>query len=100
QNRVWSAAFVAELLSKSSYAFLYVAWLPQIVVNYKAKSGSLTPVTYNVIVLSGPVLLAVFAYLAGATKAGNEIAYNIPIEVCHIVIIIQRFIYYTKPKKE
>ncbi|KAJ2743445.1 hypothetical protein GGI20_003743 [Coemansia sp. BCRC 34301] len=100
QNRLWSAAFVGELLCKSTHVFYCVAWLPQIIINYNAKSGSLTPVTYNLISLSGPMLAAIFPYIMGVSEVRDKQVRGFPQELCHIVIVLQRIVYYQKTKTD
>ncbi|KAJ2337241.1 hypothetical protein GGH91_005117, partial [Coemansia sp. RSA 2671] len=56
----------------------YVAWVPQIVINYKTKSGSLTPVTFNFLELASYVLPAGLTYMTGVDKLGSITIYYIP----------------------
>ncbi|KAJ2740946.1 hypothetical protein GGI19_007019, partial [Coemansia pectinata] len=61
--KFWSLEFIEGVFTWSSRIFFCASWLPQIIVNYKTKSGSLTPVTYNIIELFSSVLRAIFKYL-------------------------------------
>ncbi|KAJ2830890.1 hypothetical protein FBU31_002408, partial [Coemansia sp. 'formosensis'] len=94
-----SLGFVGSVVTVSSQVFFFVAWLPQIIVNYRAKSGLLTPVTYNFLVLGNSVLLAVLGYLTGYDNA-MKIMMCIPVNVCHVIIVLQRIMYFIKPKHE
>ncbi|KAJ2095030.1 hypothetical protein GGI09_005082 [Coemansia sp. S100] len=64
-GKFWSWAFIEGVFAWSTRVFFCVAWLPQIIINYKTKSGSLTPVTYNIIELSASVLAFISDYLMG-----------------------------------
>ncbi|KAJ2810254.1 metalloprotease, partial [Coemansia furcata] len=70
QIEFWSLEFLKGTMAWSSQVFYCAAWVPQIVVNYKTKSGSLTPVTFNLIDLASSVLGTIFGYLTGSNRAG------------------------------
>ncbi|KAJ2041525.1 hypothetical protein IW146_000288 [Coemansia sp. RSA 922] len=99
EDRLLSWDFVTNVLTRSTHVFSFVTWLPQIIVNYRAKSGSLTPVMYNVLVLGSSVLLAILSYLTGHDNAIDGIM-RIPTNVCHIIVIVQRIIYFKRVKQE
>ncbi|KAJ2737382.1 hypothetical protein IW152_000106 [Coemansia sp. BCRC 34962] len=100
KGRFWSLEFVDLVLSWSSFIFGCVVWVPQIVINYKTKSGSLTPVTYNFMELASPVLATALTYMTGVEKVGSITMYSIPSLLCHVVIILQRVIYYKRVKQD
>ncbi|KAJ2060382.1 hypothetical protein GGI17_003755 [Coemansia sp. S146] len=100
KGEFWSLEFVEGIFAWSSCVFFSIAWLPQIIVNYKTKSGSLTPVTYNIIELSSAVLAAIFSYLTGSDKMGGITVYSFPSELCHVIIILQRIVYYRRAKQD
>ncbi|KAJ2867641.1 hypothetical protein GGH94_000719 [Coemansia aciculifera] len=100
KGEFWSLEFIEGVFAWSSLLFFCVAWLPQIIVNYKTKSGSLTPMTYNIIELSSAVLATIFGYLTGSDKMGGITVYSFPIEICHVIIILQRIVYYRRAKQD
>ncbi|KAJ2056518.1 hypothetical protein GGI17_006152 [Coemansia sp. S146] len=99
EDRLLSLGFSGNVVARSTHIFFFVAWLPQIIVNYKAKSGSLTPVIYSFLMLGSSVLLAVFNYLMGHASA-MDVVVCIPISVCHVIIIVQRIMYLKRAKQE
>ncbi|KAJ2062068.1 hypothetical protein GGI08_002734 [Coemansia sp. S2] len=99
EDRLLSWGFVTNVLTRSTHVFSFVTWLPQVIVNYRAKSGSLTPVMYNVLVLGSSVLLAILSYLTGHDDA-MDVIMCIPINVCHIIVIVQRIVYFKRAKQE
>ncbi|KAJ1815084.1 hypothetical protein LPJ60_005841 [Coemansia sp. RSA 2675] len=96
----WSSEFIELVLSWSSLIFQYVAWVPQIVINYKTKSGSLTPVTFNFLELASYVLPAGLTYMTGVDKLGSITIYYIPVLLCHGAIFLQRIVYYKRAKQD
>ncbi|KAJ2751945.1 hypothetical protein GGI19_004150 [Coemansia pectinata] len=99
EDKLLSLGFVRNVVARSTRIFFFVAWLPQIIVNYRAKSGSLTPVMYNFLELGSSVLLAALGYLTGHAKAMDVIV-CIPMGVCHVIIIMQRIMYFKRAKQE
>ncbi|KAJ2072110.1 hypothetical protein GGH13_002910 [Coemansia sp. S155-1] len=96
KGKFWSWAFVEGVFAWSTRVFFCVAWLPQIIVNYKAKSGSLTPVTYNIIELSTSVLAFIYNYLVGSDML-------VGVTMCsftNVIIIMQRIVYYRRTKQD
>ncbi|KAJ2409546.1 hypothetical protein GGI10_004678, partial [Coemansia sp. RSA 2530] len=100
KGKFWSSEFIELVLSWSSLIFQCVAWVPQIVVNYKTKSGSLTPVTYNFLELASYVLATGLTYVTGVNKLGSITIYSIPRLLCDVVIILQRIVYYKRAKQD
>ncbi|KAJ2824492.1 hypothetical protein GGI24_003391 [Coemansia furcata] len=96
----WSLEFIEGTMAWSSQVFYCAAWVPQIVVNYKTKSGSLTPVTFNLIDLASFVLGTIFGYLTGSNRAGGLTWYSFPAALCNAVIILQRIVYYRRAKQD
>ncbi|KAJ2331925.1 hypothetical protein GGI00_003033, partial [Coemansia sp. RSA 2681] len=96
----WSLDFVEYLLIYSEFAFISLAWLPQIVVNYKTKSGSLTPVAYNFIELVGYVAGGILGRLVKMDGVQALTVYDIPILVSPVVIIMQRIAYFKRAKQD
>ncbi|KAJ2064965.1 hypothetical protein GGI17_000566 [Coemansia sp. S146] len=100
KGQFWSLEFIEGVFALSTRVFFCVAWLPQIIVNYRTKSGSLTPVTYNIIELSSSVLGVIFKYLVGNDKMGGITMYSFPNDLCHVIIILQRIVYYRRSKQD
>ncbi|KAJ2028001.1 hypothetical protein IWW57_002360, partial [Coemansia sp. S610] len=98
-KKLLSLGFIASTSRLSSRAFFFVAWLPQVIVNYKTKSGSLTPVTLNSLLLGSSVLNALFDYMFGHGTA-IDVALCIPANAGHFIIVVQRIMYFRKPKQE
>ncbi|KAJ2031598.1 hypothetical protein IWW57_000637 [Coemansia sp. S610] len=100
KGKFWSSEFIELVLSWSSLIFQCVAWVPQIVINYKTKSGSLTPVTFNFLELATCVLSTGLTYMTGVDKLGSITIYSNPSLLCHVVIILQRIVYYKRAKQD
>ncbi|KAJ2098639.1 hypothetical protein GGI16_004223 [Coemansia sp. S142-1] len=100
KGKFWTWEFIEGVLAWNSCIFLCIAWLPQIIVNYKTKSGSLTPVTYNIIELSSSVLAFISNYLVGSDMLGSITIYSFPNELCNAIIILQRIVYYRRTKQD
>ncbi|KAJ2029886.1 hypothetical protein H4S03_007277 [Coemansia sp. S3946] len=96
KGKLWSWAFVEGVFAWSTRVFFCVAWLPQIIVNYKTKSGSLTPVTYNIIELSASVLAFISSYLMGDDMLVGVTMCSFP----NVIIIMQRIVYYRRTKQD
>ncbi|KAJ2100394.1 hypothetical protein GGI16_003729 [Coemansia sp. S142-1] len=76
-----------------------VVWLPQIIVNYKAKSGSLVPVAFVIPTLMYSVASAIFHRLSGYSMFGEITAYSLPVYLSYIILIVQ-WIMYRKVKQD
>ncbi|KAJ1904074.1 hypothetical protein LPJ71_004962 [Coemansia sp. S17] len=100
KGKFWTWEFIEGVLAWNSCIFLCIAWLPQIIVNYKTKSGSLTPVTFNIIDLSSSVLAFISNYLVGSDMLGSITIYSFPNELCNAIIILQRIVYYRRTKQD
>ncbi|KAJ2252463.1 hypothetical protein GGI13_003268 [Coemansia sp. RSA 455] len=70
-----------------------VVWLPQIIVNYKAKSGSLVPVAFVIPTLIYSVASAIFHQLSGYSMFGEITAYSLPVYLVYVILIVQWFVY-------
>ncbi|KAJ2862158.1 hypothetical protein GGH94_004455 [Coemansia aciculifera] len=99
-GKFWSLEFIEGVFTWSSRIFFCASWLPQIIINYKTKSGSLTPVTYNIIELFSSVLRAIFKYLVGSDMLGGITMYFFLNELCNVIIILQRIVYYRRAKQD
>ncbi|KAJ2061198.1 hypothetical protein GGI17_003233 [Coemansia sp. S146] len=76
-----------------------VVWLPQILVNYKAKSGSLVPVAFIIPTLVYSVASAIFYHLSGHTMFGEIAAYSFPVYLGYVILLLQ-WIMYPKVKQD
>ncbi|KAJ2742402.1 hypothetical protein GGI20_004518 [Coemansia sp. BCRC 34301] len=99
-GRILSLDFVKGLLGWSAHILLSFAWLPQMIVNYKTKSGSLTPVTYNIVQLVGYVAGGSFRYMMGENETEVIASYTYLILLCDIIIILQRIVYFRRAKQD
>ncbi|KAJ2081787.1 hypothetical protein GGI09_007571 [Coemansia sp. S100] len=70
-----------------------VVWLPQIIVNYKAKSGSLVPAAFVIPMLIYSVASAIFYQLSGYSMFGETTAYSLPVYLGYITLIVQWLMY-------
>ncbi|KAJ2696393.1 hypothetical protein H4218_004630 [Coemansia sp. IMI 209128] len=77
----------------------FVAWLPQIIVNYKAKSGSLVPMVIVLYSLASAVAATIVYHLSGHRMPGVITAYSFPVYLSYIVLILQ-WIIYRKAKQD
>ncbi|KAJ2872930.1 hypothetical protein GGH93_003645 [Coemansia aciculifera] len=98
--KFWSLEFIEGVFTWSSHVFFCVSWLPQIIINYKTKSGSLTPVTFNIIDLSASALTTIFNYLVGSDILGGIMMHTFLNELCNAIIILQRIVYYRRAKQD
>ncbi|KAJ2063965.1 hypothetical protein GGI17_001320 [Coemansia sp. S146] len=98
--KFWSLEFIEGVFTWSSHVFFCVSWLPQIIINYKTKSGSLTPVTFNIIDLSASALVTIFNYLVGSDMLGGITMHTFLNELCNAIIILQRIVYYRRAKQD
>ncbi|KAJ2890748.1 hypothetical protein IWW38_003965 [Coemansia aciculifera] len=74
------------------------AWLPQIFVNHKARSGSLVPVSCAIYPLVYAVLSTIIYQLSGYDKYELVTVYTFPTNVFAIIILLQWVVYYRKTK--
>ncbi|KAJ2898561.1 hypothetical protein IWW38_001341 [Coemansia aciculifera] len=96
----WSLDSAVSLISWIGHAFLLFTWVPQIFLNYKTKSGSLTPVTYNVLSLASHIIGGVLGHSidgSGFTALG---IFDYPLTACHAILILQRIAYYKRAKQD
>ncbi|KAJ1818248.1 hypothetical protein LPJ60_004419 [Coemansia sp. RSA 2675] len=100
KGKFWSSEFIELVLFWCSLILKCIMWVPQIIINYKTKSGSLTPVTYNFLELASYVLATGFTYLISVDKMGSATIYSNPVLLCHVVIILQRIVYYKRAKQD
>ncbi|KAJ2749106.1 hypothetical protein GGI19_005827, partial [Coemansia pectinata] len=70
-----------------------VAWLPQIIVNYKAKSGSLVPVVFVIHMLAYSIASTILYHLSGYNVFGETTAYSLPGYLSYIILILQWIMY-------
>ncbi|KAJ2261582.1 hypothetical protein GGI01_002177 [Coemansia sp. RSA 376] len=76
-----------------------VAWLPQIIVNYKAKYGSFVPVAFVIPTLMYSVASAIFHRLSGYSMFGEISVYSLPVYLCYVILFVQ-WIMYRKVKQD
>ncbi|KAJ1917711.1 hypothetical protein LPJ71_001767, partial [Coemansia sp. S17] len=76
-----------------------VAWLPQIIVNYKAKYGSFVPVAFATPMLAYSIASIIIYQLSGYSIFGEITAYRLPVYICYIILIVQ-WIMYRKVKQD
>ncbi|KAJ2017649.1 hypothetical protein IW146_002620 [Coemansia sp. RSA 922] len=76
-----------------------VAWLPQILVNYKAKSGSLVPVPFVLHMLAYTVASTITYQLSGYSVFGELAAYSFPVYLSYVILFVQ-WIMYRKVKQD
>ncbi|KAJ2056517.1 hypothetical protein GGI17_006151 [Coemansia sp. S146] len=76
-----------------------VVWLPQIIVNHKAKSGSLVPVAFVIPTLVYSVASAIFYHLSGYNMFGEITAYSFPVYLSYVILLLQ-WIMYRKVKQD
>ncbi|KAJ2425845.1 hypothetical protein GGF41_002269 [Coemansia sp. RSA 2531] len=100
KGKFWSWEFIEGVFTWSSRVVFSVAWLPQIIVNYKTKSGSLTPVTLNLLILFASVLGTIFTYLTGSHTMGGITVDTFPSDLCNAIIILQRIVYHKRTKQD
>ncbi|KAJ2056456.1 hypothetical protein GGI17_006179 [Coemansia sp. S146] len=70
-----------------------VAWLPQILVNYKAKSGSLMPVAFVLYMLAYTVASTITYQLSGYSMVEEITAYGFPVYLSYVILLLQWIIY-------
>ncbi|KAJ2258439.1 hypothetical protein GGI13_000612 [Coemansia sp. RSA 455] len=70
-----------------------VVWLPQIIVNYKAKSGSLVPVAFIIPTLIYFVASATFYQLSGYSISGEITVYSLPVYLSYVILFVQWLVY-------
>ncbi|KAJ2880079.1 hypothetical protein H4R27_004941 [Coemansia aciculifera] len=76
-----------------------VVWLPQIIMNYKVKSGSLVPVAFVISTLFHSVASAIFYHLSGYNMFGEITAYGFPVYLSYAILLLQ-WIMYRKVKQD
>ncbi|KAJ2054131.1 hypothetical protein H4S04_000222 [Coemansia sp. S16] len=99
ENSLLQLLFFKELSIGCIRIVQSVVWLPQIIVNYKAKSGSLVPVAFVIPTLMYSVASAIFHQLSGYSMFGEITAYSLPVYLSYIILIVQ-WIMYRKAKQD
>ncbi|KAJ2755419.1 hypothetical protein GGI19_001661 [Coemansia pectinata] len=94
-----SLGFSKDILIGCIRIIKSAVWLPQILVNYKAKSGSLVPVAFVIPTLFHSVASAIFYHLSGYTMFGEITAYSFPVYLSYAILLLQ-WIIYRKVKQE
>ncbi|KAJ2889858.1 hypothetical protein IWW38_004457 [Coemansia aciculifera] len=93
-----SSGPICDLLTFYAFVVARFAWLPQIFVNYKAKSGSLVPVACAIYPLFYAVLSTIIYHLSGYDRYKWVTAYTFPTHVFAVGVLLQWVVYYKKTK--
>ncbi|KAJ2013702.1 hypothetical protein H4S04_000206 [Coemansia sp. S16] len=93
ENSLLQLLFFKELSIGCIRTVQSVVWLPQIIVNYKAKSGSLVPAAFVIPMLIYSVASAIFYQLSGYSMFGETTAYSLPVYLGYITLIVQWLMY-------
>ncbi|KAJ2253529.1 hypothetical protein GGI13_002648 [Coemansia sp. RSA 455] len=76
-----------------------VAWLPQIIVNYKAKYGSFVPMAFAIPMLAYSIASTITYQLSGYSIFGEISVYSFPVYLCYVILIVQ-WLMYRKVKQD
>ncbi|KAJ2743444.1 hypothetical protein GGI20_003742 [Coemansia sp. BCRC 34301] len=94
-----SQSSICGLLTTRAVFARRFAWLPQIAVNYKTKSGSLAPIAFIIYPLIRSVLATSIYHLSGYDGYRPVTAYSFPTYLCYAVMLWQ-WIVYRKVKQD
>ncbi|KAJ2109629.1 hypothetical protein IW146_006272 [Coemansia sp. RSA 922] len=94
-----SLGYLKEFLIVCIRIIQSVAWLPQILVNYKSKSGSLMPVPFVLHMLAYTIASTITYQLSGYSVFGELAAYSLPVHLSYVILFVQ-WIMYRKVKQD
>ncbi|KAJ2617600.1 hypothetical protein H4S08_000241 [Coemansia sp. RSA 1365] len=99
ESGLWSAEFVERFGLGVSITLVSTCLVPQIVLNYQLRTGSLLPPTdyiFAIIGFTGEVLIS---YITGYKDENTYDKHIIPYSICNIIVIAQ-WIWYYKNKQD